>query len=142
MVERDNKTIAVARQCELLRLSRSSYYYGSSRDDEYNLELMRLLDEQYTKVPFYGVRRLTAWLRARGYIVNPKRVRVLMRRMALQAIYPHKRRSFSLAGFNKKGYFFNNAERLPQELGYRAPHEVYFGHIASKKFMELGNLNN
>ena len=66
MVERDKKTIAVARQCELVELSRSSYYYGSSRDDEYNLELMWLLDEQYTRVPFYGVRRLTAWLRARG----------------------------------------------------------------------------
>ena len=111
MVERDNKTIAVARQCELLGLSRSSYYYGSSRDDEYNLELMRLLDEQYTKVPFYGVRRLTAWLRARGYIVNPKRVRVLMRRMGLQAIFPHKRRSFSSPGVNKKGYFFATTRR-------------------------------
>jgi putative transposase len=111
LVEGDNKTISVARQCELLGLSRSSYYYGSTRDDEYNLELMRLLDEQYTKVPFYGVRRLTAWLRAQGYIVNPKRVRVLMRRMALQAIYPHKRRSFSLPGFNKKGYFFSTTRR-------------------------------
>jgi len=107
LVERDNEAIAVAQQCELLGLSTSYYYYYSStQDDEYNLELMRLLDEQYTKVPFYGVRRLTAWLRVRGYIVNPKRVRVLMRRMGLQAIYPHKRRSFSLPGFNKKGYFF------------------------------------
>jgi putative transposase len=85
----------VARQCELLGLSRSSYYYGSSRDDEYNLELMRLLDEQYTKVPFYGVRRLTAWLRAQGYIVNPKRVRVLMRHMGLQPIFPIKGELFS-----------------------------------------------
>ena len=106
LVERDNKTIAVARQCELLGLSRSSYYYGSSRDDEYNLELMRLLDEQYI-----GVRRLTAWLRAQGYIVNPKRVRVLMRRMALQAIFTHKRSSFLLPGFNKKGYFFATMQR-------------------------------
>jgi len=88
LVERDNEAIAVARQCELLGLPRSSYYYSSTRDDEYNLELMRLLDEQYTKVPFYGVRRLTAWLRARGYIVNPKRVRMLMWRMGLQAIFP------------------------------------------------------
>ena len=60
LVERDNKTIAVARQCELLGLSRSSYYNSSARDDKYNLELMRLLDEQYTKVPFYGVMRLKA----------------------------------------------------------------------------------
>jgi len=111
LVERDNEAIAVARQCELLRLSRSSYYYSSTRDDEYNLELMRLLDEQYTKVPFYGVRRLTAWLRARGYILNPKRVRELKRQMALQAIFPHKRRSFSLPGFNKKGYLFSTTRR-------------------------------
>jgi hypothetical protein len=64
---------------------------------------------------------MTAWLRAQGYIVNPKRVRVLMRRMGLQAIFPHKRRSFSLPGFNKKGYFSNNAEGLHQGLGYRTP---------------------
>jgi putative transposase len=132
LVERDNEAIAVSRQCELLGLSRSSYYYSSTHDDEYNLELMRLLDEWYTKVPFYGVRRLTAWLRAQGYIVNPKRVRVLMRRMGLQAIYPHKRRSFSSPGFNKKVYFLsNNAERLHQGQGNRTSYEVYFGHTAS-----------
>lgn len=104
MVERENEKIAVSRQCKLLGLSRSSYYYSSAGDDEYNLKLMRLLGEQYTKVPFYGVRRLTAWLRAQGYRVNLKRVRVLMRRMGLQAIYPHKRRSFSSPGHKKYPY--------------------------------------
>jgi putative transposase len=107
-VGRDNEAIAVARQCELLGLSRSSYYYSSTRDDEddeYNLELMRLLDERYI-----GVRRLTAWLRARGYIVNPKRVRVLMRRMGLQAIYPHKRRSFSSPGHKRYPYLLEGVE--------------------------------
>jgi putative transposase len=54
LVERDNEAIAVARQCELLGLSRHSYYYSSTRDDGYNLELMRLLDEQYTKCHFMG----------------------------------------------------------------------------------------
>ena len=105
LAERDNKVIAVSRQCELLGLSRSSYYYNSTRDDEYNLELMRRLDEQYM-----GVIRLKAWLRARGY-VDPKRVRMLMRRMGLQDIYPQKRRSFSSPGFNKKGYFFSTMRR-------------------------------
>jgi Transposase and inactivated derivatives len=109
-VERDNKAIAVARQCELIGLSRSYYYYSSTQDDEYNLELMRLLDEQYTKVPFYGVRRMTAWLRARGYIVNPKRVRMLMWRMALQAIFPHKRRSFSSPGHQRYPYLLEGLE--------------------------------
>ena len=79
-------------------------------DDAYNLELMRLLDEHHTNVSFYGVRRLTAWLRGRGYIVNPKRVRVLMRRMGLQAIFPYKRSSFSLPGF-KKRLFFSSLRR-------------------------------
>jgi len=73
-------------------------------ENEENLMLMRRIGEQYTKVPFYRVRRLTAWLRVQGYIVNPKRVRVLMRRMGLQAIYPNKR-SFSLYGLIRKGIF-------------------------------------
>jgi putative transposase len=60
LVERDNEAIAGPGRCELLGLSRSSYYYSSTRDDEYNLALMRLLDEQYTKAPFYGVRRPAA----------------------------------------------------------------------------------
>jgi len=84
----------VSRQCELLGLSGSSYKSSSTQDDEYNLELMRLFDEQYTKVPFYVARRLTIWLTAQGYKVNSKRVSVVMRRMGLQAIYPHKRRGF------------------------------------------------
>ncbi|MDD8031832.1 MAG: IS3 family transposase [Acidobacteriota bacterium] len=90
-MEKDNRKVSVARQCELLDLWRSSYYYNSVADDDYNLELMGLMDEQYTKSPFYGVRRMTAWLRARGYEVNPKRVRRLFRRMGLQAIYPRKK---------------------------------------------------
>ena len=56
---------------------------------------MRLIDEQYTRTPFYGVRRLTAWLRSQGHEVNPKRVRRLMREMGLEAIYPKRRLSAS-----------------------------------------------
>ena len=49
---------------------------------------MRMLDEQYTRTPFYGVPRMTAWLRIQGHQVNPKRIERIMRKMALQAIYP------------------------------------------------------
>jgi len=49
---------------------------------------MRLLDEQYTRCPFYGVRRMRAWLESGGYTVNEKRVRRLLRKMGLLAIYP------------------------------------------------------
>lgn len=80
--------IAISRQCELLGLYRSSYYYSSQRDDAYNLELMRLIDEQFTRTPFYGVPKMNAWLRSVGHLVNHKRVRRLMRKMGLEAIYP------------------------------------------------------
>lgn len=79
-MERNNEEIAVARQCELLNLPRSSYYFSSTVNDDFNLELMRLIDEEFTRAPFYGVRRMTAWLRTQGYEVNPKRVRRLFRR--------------------------------------------------------------
>ncbi len=98
LLEKDNEEIAAARQCELLNLSKSSFYYSSTVNDDCNLELMRLIDEQFTRAPFYGVRRMTAWLRTQGYEVNPKRVRRLFRRLGLQAIYPHRKKGFSSPG--------------------------------------------
>ena len=87
--------ISIARQCELLALSRSSFYYSPQGDDSYNLQLMNLIDEQYTKTPFYGVLKMTAWLRNIGHAVNPKRIRRLMREMGLEAIYPKPQTSQS-----------------------------------------------
>ena len=55
---------------------------------EENLRLLRLLDEQYTRTPFYGTRKMTAWLHTQGYPVNRKRVTRLLRLMGLEAIYP------------------------------------------------------
>ncbi len=85
--------IPIYRQCELLDIARSSYYYQSDRDDRYNLVLMNRIDEQFTKTPFYGVPRMTAWLNHQGYPVNQKRVRRLMRAMGLEAVYPKPRLS-------------------------------------------------
>ncbi len=93
MVEVTYPSISVSRQCELLGLSRSSFYYRSQGIGERDLWLMRLLDEQYTRTPFYGSRRMTAWLRSIGYEVNRKKVVRLMREMGLEAIYPKPRLS-------------------------------------------------
>jgi putative transposase len=71
-----------------LDLNRATYYYRPQGESAFNLELMRLLDEQYTKTPFYGSPRMTAWLNQQGYAVNHKRVERLMEGMGLQAIYP------------------------------------------------------
>lgn len=95
MVEPGNTVISIDRQCELLGLARSSYYYRSMRDDSYNVFLMHLIDEQYTLTPFYGVPRMAAWLRRQGHSVNHKRVRRLMRLMGIEAIYPRPRLSKS-----------------------------------------------
>jgi len=85
--------ISVVRQCELLDLSRSSFYYRSAGDDEESLRLMQMIDEEYTRHPIYGVRRMRAWLRRQSFPVNRKRVSRLMRRMGLVAIYPKPRLS-------------------------------------------------
>ena len=79
-------------------MPRSSFYYTGSGESAENLELMRLLDEQYTRTPFYGVRRMTDWLGKHGHTVNAKRVRRLMRQMGLEAIYPKPRLSMPEPG--------------------------------------------
>jgi len=93
MIEPQYPQIPLGRQCELLGLARSTYYYQPLPPSELNLVLMRLIDEQYTKTPFYGVPRMTAWLRKQGYRINHKRVERLMRLMGLEAVYPKRRLS-------------------------------------------------
>lgn len=80
--------ISLERQCELLELNRSSWYYKPCETDPQSEALMRLIDEQYTERPVYGYRRMTIWLRREGNAVNFKRVQRLMRLMGLEAIYP------------------------------------------------------
>jgi len=88
-MEPGNTRIPVYRQCELLGLSRAAYYYKPRDKSVLNGTLMSLLDEQYTKTPFYGVPKMTEWLCTRkGYKVNRKRIRRLMRLMGLEAVFP------------------------------------------------------
>lgn len=87
-IEPAHPQISVIRQCELLGLARSSWYYQPARETPQNERLMRLIDEQFTRTPFYGIRRMTAWLRTQGEMVNHKRVQRLMRKMGIVAIYP------------------------------------------------------
>ena len=87
MIDREHPQLSLVRQCSLLGVSRSSLYYQPAPASAEDLELMARMDRQYLKTPFYGSRKITAWLRAQGYQVNRKRVRRLMRVMGLQAIY-------------------------------------------------------
>ena len=91
LVEPDYPELSIRRQCELLGLTRSTYYYQPATETPLNLTLMALIDREYTAHPFYGRRKMTIYLRGRGYDVNSKRVRRLMRKMGLEAIYPKPR---------------------------------------------------
>jgi len=89
-------------------LNRSTFYYQPAGESDLNLHLMRLIDEQYLKTPFYGWPRMTAFLRQRGHPVNGKRVRRLMQVMDLQAIYPKRRTTIGSAEHIVYPYLLRN----------------------------------
>ena len=91
MVVTDHPELSISKQCELLQISRSSYYYQSQAVSAEELTLMRLLDEQYLKTPFYGSRRMKVFLNSQGYTVSRKRVQRLMRELGISAVYPKPR---------------------------------------------------
>lgn len=93
MIEPGHPRISIARQCVLVGLSRSSFYYVPTGESLENLQVMRLLAEQYTRTPFYGVRRMTAWLKGQGYVMNHTRVARLMQTMGLVTLYAKPRTS-------------------------------------------------
>lgn len=95
MIERGNAKLSIVEQCDLLSISRSSLYYKPLPELEMNLEIMRILDEQYYKTPFYGVLRLTALLNKQDFHVNCKRVRRLMELICWKTIYREPKTTIS-----------------------------------------------
>jgi len=108
MIEPKHKRLSISRQCDLIGLPRASYYYAPKSDDRYNQLMMNMIDEQFTKTPFYGVPRMTAWLRRQGHEVNHKRIRRLMRKMGLEAIYPKKNLSKAHPAHKKYPYLLRD----------------------------------
>lgn len=93
LVDTIHPNLSIRRQCDLLGLPRSSYYYEPVVETPTNLHLMRLIDEQYLRTPYLGYPRMTVYLQRLGFAVNEKRVYRLMRRMGLQAVYPRPKTS-------------------------------------------------
>jgi putative transposase len=91
LIDSRSSQLSIRRQCELLGLNRSSYYYEPARETIENLRLMRRIDEQYLKTPYFGSRRMAIWLAREGEEVNRKRIRRLMGLMGLEAIHPGPR---------------------------------------------------
>ena len=104
MVDRRYPSLSIVRQCELLGVSRSSLYYQPKGISEEDLTLMKLIDCKYLSTPFYGARKMAAWLKSHAYSVNRKRVRRLMRLMGLKAIYRRPRTSKPTPGHKTYPY--------------------------------------
>lgn len=116
LIEFEHCELSLRRQCHLLGLARSSFYYEPRPESESDLLLMRLLDEQYTRTPFYGIRRMTAWLQQQGHKVKHKRVQRLLPLMGLEAIYPKPKLSRPAQGHRIYPYLLRDVkiERVNQ----------------------------
>jgi putative transposase len=93
MIERNDSPLSIRAQCALLGIPRSTLYYQSWGPRASDMAIMHLMDAQYTRTPYYGVERMTAWLHRQGLRIGHNRVRRLLRRMGLEAVYPKPRLS-------------------------------------------------
>jgi len=118
LVDSNHPTLSIAYQCDLLGLSRAGYYYRPKGLSEEDLLYMRLIDEEYTRHPFYGSRRLRDWLRDQGHPICRDRVRRLMRLMDIEAIYPKRRLSIP----NKEHRIY---PYLLKDLSIKRPNQVW-----------------
>ena len=109
-METEHPEISIRRQCELLGVNRSGLYYQPVGEGEENLRLMRLIDKEYMRHPFYGSRRMTGWLCDQGHEVNRKRVRRLMEVMGIEAVYPKPRLSQPGEGHKIYPYLLKSVE--------------------------------
>lgn len=113
--------LSINRQCELIEISRSSFYYRPAGESELNLELMGLIDREYLLHPWLGVPRMTTWLRKdKGFLVNKKRIERLYRLMGLSAIGPKPNTSKKGRGKGHKVYPY-----LLRGLNIKHPDQVW-----------------
>ena len=108
LIEPGDAQLSIRRQCALIGLNRSTFYYEPVPESDLNLHLMRLIDEEYTRTPIYGWPRMTVYLQRKGYEINGKRVRRLMRLMGLQAIFPRPRTTIMAAGHKVYPYLLRH----------------------------------
>jgi putative transposase len=108
MIEPANPDLSIGKQCRLLSISRSSFYYRPKGETALNLALMRQIDEQFLETPFFGVRQMTWHMRNEGHLVNEKRIRRLMRLMGLMPIYQKPNTSKAAKGHKVYPYLLRS----------------------------------
>ena len=113
LIEPEHEGISIQRQCELVGLVRSMWYYEPKPESPEDLRLMRLLDEKYMERPYFGVLRMTEWLKKKlQEKINPKHVRRLLRKMGLMALFPKRNLSKPAPGHKKYPYLLRGLEIL------------------------------
>jgi len=108
MIDPTEEDLSIDKQCRLIGLARSSYYYKAVTESALNLRLMRMIDEQYLIAPFYGSRQMTEELKGKGENINRKRIQRLMRLMGLEAMYPRPKTSLGSKEDYKYPYLLKN----------------------------------
>jgi putative transposase len=121
-MNRRHPSLSMKRQCRLLGISRSGLYYRPKPTSEEDLALMKLIDRQYLVTPFYGSRKMAAWLGNQGRTVGRKRVQRLMRLMGLRAVYRRPRTTMPAQGHRRYPY-------LLRGLNITAPNQVWAADI-------------
>ena len=110
MVNINHQELSILKQCNLLQISRSSYYYTPQLESDYNLTLMQIIDAEYLQHPFFGSRQMMRHLNRMGYAVSRHRVRRLMRKMGLIAIYQKPRTTIRNSKHKIYPYLLRNKE--------------------------------
>ena len=110
MIEPHYPRLTIRRQCELVGISRSTFYAPAAAETPLNLSLMRLIDEQFLETPWYGSRQMARHLRRHGHTVGRKRIRRLMRKMGLQAVYQRPRTTVPHPEHKKWPYLLRNLD--------------------------------
>lgn len=122
MIDPKHPKLSIVRQCKLANVSRSSFYFQGKGESVLNLELMRLIDEQFLKTPYFGSRQMTRWLQRQGQPVSRNRVRRLMRMMGLSPIYQAPKTSVASPAHKVYPY-------LLRELTIDQPNQVWCADI-------------
>lgn len=110
MIVTDDKKFSIVKQCDLLSISRSSIYYTPTGESALNLKLMELIDKQFLATPWYGSRQMARYLRREGYNIGRKRIRRLMRKMGLYAIYQEPQTTIANPEHKSYPYLLRNLE--------------------------------
>ena len=121
LVEPSHPYISISEQCALICLNRSSYYSQPAHETPKNLKIMKLIDEEYTRHPYYGSRKMVYYLEEQGIIVNRKRVQRLMRGMGISALCPKPNLSKPIRGHKIYPY-------LLKDVAITAPNLQLFLH--------------